>query len=88
MTETDKISYVCHVYDRSQAQPHVGSFSAATRDDVLSAVQDALFEHKAQFTDEQLADAHEAWFAGERHFEFDEDGISLAFFTFARGSLK
>lgn len=83
-----RLCFVCHLYDRSAAQPHIGSFLAPTRDEVMYAVQDALVEHKVQFRDEQLADALKAWQSGERHFEFDEDGASLAFLQLVDGELK
>lgn len=73
--------YICHLYDRGQAQPHLGSFTAGTRSEVMHAVSDALVEHRVPFTYAQLEDALEAWIAGERHFELDEDGASLAFLT-------
>lgn len=77
----EAVFYICHLYDRGEAQPHLGSFTAGTRSEVIHAVSDALVEHRVHFTHAQLEDALEAWIAGERHFELDEDGASLAFLT-------
>lgn len=70
----------CHIYDRSSGQPHLYSAGAVTREAVINAVCDHLVLNKVQFSDEQLADALDAWRRGEAHYEFDEDGVSLAFF--------
>ena len=78
---SEAVFYICHLYDRGEAQPHLGSFTAGTRSEVIHAVSDALVEHRVHFTHAQLEDALEAWIAGERHFELDEDGASLAFLT-------
>jgi hypothetical protein len=85
MSEAKHVCFVCHMYDRSEAQPHIGSFLGDTVEQAMSAVQAALIAHKVQFSDEQLADALDAWRCGERHFEFDEDGVSLAFLRLVDG---
>lgn len=85
MSEAARVCFVCHMYDRGDAQPHIGSFLGKTVEQAMSAVETALVEHKVQFSDEQLADALDAWRCGEGHFEFDEDGVSLAFLRLVDG---
>lgn len=74
------VVFCCHIYDRSAAQPHLDTVPAATREAAMNLVCDELMLHKVQFSDEQLADALDAWHRDESHYEFDEDGVSLAFF--------
>lgn len=73
--------YVCHVYNRSYARPHIGAFLGASREEALNGAYDAVIGYKGDFSDEQLADARDAWERGIAEFELDEDGFSLAFFS-------
>lgn len=73
------VRYLCHVYDRGTDVAHIGSFMGDSPESVLGAVYDAIFECKGTFTDLQRAEAEEAWLRGERYYELDEDGFSLAF---------
>ena len=73
--------YMCHVYNRSFVEPHVGTFLGASRDEALNGAYDAIVEHKGEITDEQLADARDSWYHDCTHYELDEDGYSFAFFT-------
>jgi len=71
--------YLCHVYDRGTDVAHVGSFIGDSIESVLDAVYDAIVEARGNFTSLQQLEAQEAWLCGERYYELDEDGFSLAF---------
>jgi hypothetical protein len=73
------VRYLCHVYDRGTDVAHIGSFMGDSPESVLGAVYDAILECRGTFTDVQRAEAEEAWLRGERYYELDEDGFSLAF---------
>ena len=78
---TSETRYMCHVYDRTFAEPHIGTFLGADRREALSAAYDAIIKNKTNFSDQQLADALDHWSRGSAYYELDEDGVSLHFAT-------
>lgn len=73
--------YACQVLNRSYAQPHMGIFFGAVRDEALTLAHEAIIQQGGDFTDQQFFDASTAWAHDAPDFEIDEDGYSLVFFA-------